>query len=110
MYKLQPIRQSWAGLRRHEGGSRAAADTEGEEAEHASEEGRGGKVEVGRHRDAVPQRVCCCNSPSSRQGSLCVMELQCPDLLEEQGMQIKAAHLELEPISTTLDLGDYNAH
>lgn len=110
MHKLQPIRRSWAGLRRHEGGSRAAADTEGEEAEHVSEGGRGGKVEVGRQRDAVPQSVCRRNSPSSRRGSLRVMELQCTDLLQEQGMQIKAVHLELEFISTTLDLWDYNAH
>lgn len=57
MRKHQPIRWRKAGLSSQEGGSRAAADTEGEEAEHVREGGRGRKVELGRQRDAVPQCV-----------------------------------------------------
>lgn len=73
LYRLQPIRRRKAGLSSQEGGSRAAADTEAEEAGHARGGVRGGKVEVGRQRDAAPQYVCLrgCqqrNSSSSHQG------------------------------------------
>lgn len=53
----QPIRGRRVGLRSQEGGSRLAADTEGEEGAHVREGGRDRKVEEGRERDAVPQCV-----------------------------------------------------
>ena len=65
MHKLQPIRRRKAGLGRQEGGSRGAADTEGEEAEHARGGGRGGNIEVGRQREMHCHSECVCEAVCS---------------------------------------------